>query len=133
MSASFSVEDVRLLEKTISLRERLIDTIVAQSPTLPTKPREVESFTSLLESVDKSIFAKAKIRLDDTNTRVNEETKEILKDLLLDLHKSNNTKASAPTELKGEAPVFQPTGQPIKEGELIPKVDPSDGSEYIQT
>lgn len=129
MAGSFSIDDIRLLEKTISIRERMIDNIAKQE-NLPTKPREVDSFTNLLESVDRSIFAKAKIKIDDSNSRVNEETKEIMKDLLLNLHK-NQTPASA--QVKHEAPVFQPTGRQVKEGEIIPKQDTADISKYIET
>jgi len=117
MSATFSTEDVRLLEKTISIRERLIDNIIKND--LPTKSRDVDSVTNLLESVDRSIFSKAKIKIEDSNTRVNEETKEILKDLLLSLHK-------APTSNKPqvkEIPVYKSTDMHISDGELIPKLD----------
>lgn len=129
MAGSFSIDDIRLLEKTISIRERMIDNITKQE-NLPTKPREVDSFTNLLESVDRSIFAKAKIKIDDSNSRVNEETKEIMKDLLLNLHKNQNPAAVQATR---EAPVFQPTGRQVKEGELIPKADNADISKYVES
>ena len=129
MAGSFSIDDIRLLEKTISIRERMIDNIIKQE-NLPTKPREVDSFTNLLESVDRSIFAKAKIKIDDSNSRVNEETKEIMKDLLLNLHKNQSP---ASVEPKHEAPVFQPTGRQVKEGEIIPKQDTADISKYMES
>ena len=129
MAGSFSIDDIRLLEKTISIRERMIDNITKQE-NLPTKPREVDSFTNLLESVDRSIFAKAKIKIDDSNSRVNEETKEIMKDLLLNLHKNQSP---ASVEPKHEAPVFQPTGRQVKEGEIIPKQDTADISKYMES
>ena len=129
MAGSFSIDDVRLLEKTISIRERLIDNIVQQE-NLPIKPREVDSFTNLLESVDRSIFAKAKIKIDDANSRVNEETKEVLKDLLINLHKNQKPSGSSTST---EAPVFQSTGKQISEGELVTKLDTMDPSKFIDT
>lgn len=129
MAGSFSIDDVRLLEKTISIRERLIDNIVQQE-NLPIKPREVDSFTNLLESVDRSIFAKAKIKIDDANSRVNEETKEVLKDLLINLHKNQRPSGSITST---EAPVFQSTGKQISEGELVTKLDTMDPSKFIET
>lgn len=127
MAGSFSIDDVRLLEKTISIRERLIDNITKQE-NLPIKPREVDSFTNLLESVDRSIFAKAKIKIDDANSRVNEETKEVLKDLLINLHKNQRPSGSSTS---AEAPVFQSTGKQISEGELVTKLDTMDPSKFI--
>ncbi len=129
MAGSFSIDDVRLLEKTISISERLIDNIVQQE-NLPIKPREVDSFTNLLESVDRSIFAKAKIKIDDANSRVNEETKEVLKDLLINLHKNQKPSGSSTST---EAPVFQSTGKQLSEGELVDKIDTMDPSKFIET
>ena len=128
MAGSFSIDDVRLLEKTISIRERLIDNIVKQEQ-LPSKPREVDSFTNLLESVDRSIFAKAKIKIDDANSRVNEETKEVLKDLLISLHKNQVPNAAG---TPAEAPAFQSSGKTISEGELVPKLDVMDASKFLE-
>ena len=128
MAGSFSIDDVRLLEKTISIRERLIDNIAKQE-NLPIKPREVDSFTNLLESVDRSIFAKAKIKIDDANSRVNEETKEVLKDLLISLHKNQVPNA---TGAPAEAPAFQSSGKTISEGELVPKLDVMDASKFLE-
>lgn len=127
MASSFSIEDVRLLEKTISVRERIIDKLLTQD--LPTKPREIDSFTNLLESVDRSIFAKAKIKIDETQNKVNEETKEILKDLLINLH---NNAVPGDASQPSEVPVFQSQGLEIKEGELIGKTDHQDVSEFLE-
>jgi hypothetical protein len=128
MANSFTVEDIRLLEKTISIRERLIDNLMKREE-LPTKPREIDSFTNLLESVDRSIFTKTKINIEDTQNKVNEETKEILRDLLLDLHKGNNRQ---PQTVTRDVPVFVPTTDIPSEGELIPKIDQTDVSKFLQ-
>ena len=127
MASTFSVEDIRLLEKTISIRERLIDNYIEKEP-LPTKARDIDALTNLLESVDRSVFSKAKISIEENANKVNEETKEVLKDLLLNLHKntSNETRNGST-----ETPVFTPQGMSINEGELIPKIDQQDISEFL--
>lgn len=117
MTATFTEEDLRLLEKTINIREKIIDNIVSKE--LPTKDKDLIAFTNLLESVDRSIFNKAKIKIEDINSKNNEETKEILKDLLLSLHKSTNKE----TTIKRELPEFVSTNISINEGELILKND----------
>lgn len=127
MASSFTVDDIRLLEKTISIRERLIDNLMKREE-LPTKPREIDSFTNLLESVDRSIFSKVKINIEETQNKVNEETKEVLRDLLLDLHKGNNIQSRNEHR---EAPVFTPADLAINPGELIPKIDHTDVSQFI--
>lgn len=128
MASSFTLEDIRLLEKNISIRERLIDNLTLNKD-LPTKARDLDALVNVIESVDRSIFAKAKINIDDNNSKVNEETKEVLKDLLINLHKTSNESARGEAR---EAPVFQPTGAAVNEGELIPKIDNADVTQFLQ-
>lgn len=129
MAKTFSIEDIRRLEKTISIREQLIDNLMSKGE-LPTKARDIDSFTNLLESVDRSIFSKAKINIEESAAKVDEETKEVLKDLLLNLHK---TQGSFDTNTTAEPPSFSSQGIDINEGELIKKIDHQDISSYIDT
>jgi len=120
MSTIYTADDIRRLEKTISIREQLIDNLLKQE--LPTKARDIDAFVNLLDSSDNSIFSKAKIALDETNNRVNEETKEVLCNLLLELHKGNNN----PIVENGRSipPVYKSTDEiKIQDGELISKID----------
>jgi len=110
----FTENDLRLLEKTISIRERIIDNLLKNE--LPTKARDIDSFTNLLESVDRSILGKAKIKIEDSTTKINEETKEILKSILLDLHKQSEVNTFSNMK---EIPNFESKGLEINEGELI--------------
>lgn len=130
MAATFTLDDIRLLEKTIEIRERLVNNLFDGVKDLPTKPREIDSATNLLESIDRSIFAKAKIKIDDSNSAVNAETKEVLKDLLLNLHKNSNNQAR---EMNAQTPEFVSQGTVVKEGELIPKIDNADVSKFLPT
>lgn len=120
MASTFSIEDVRRLEKTIHIREQMIDVL---SKELPTKARDVECLTNLLESVDRSIFSKAKISLDEASNRVNEEAKEVLRDLLLTLHKPAGSDGLTVEGQAREIPVYESRGVSINDGELIPKLD----------
>lgn len=123
----FTENDARLLDKTLVIREQLIDNLLKQE--LPTKARDIECFTNLLESVDRSILAKAKVKVDENANKTNEETKAILKGLLLELHNNPNPVIEGPV-IEGtavrvqEAPEYQPPGGvEVHSGELIPKVD----------
>jgi len=122
MSAIFNENDLILLDKTLSIREKLIDSIVEKE--LPETPREINSFTNLLESVDRSILNKAKVKLEDTNTKINEESKEILRNLLLELHKNKNNSTEVTEDNTSSIPEFKSIGLDINEGELIVKEDP---------
>ena len=109
----FTEEDNRLLTKTLNVRERLIDHLTKES--LPTSSRDVDSLTNLLESVDRSILDKAKLKIEEQDSQVNKENKEILKNLLLDLHSNKETHIPSANEL----PEYVPQGITINEGELI--------------
>lgn len=124
MASSFSVEDIRLLEKTLNIRERMIDNLFAPDKDLPTKARDIDSYTNLLESVDRSVFAKAKISIEESNGKLQEETKGVLTELLLSLHKGEIPKPAVPANADQEAiPTFQSSGMEISDTVLIPKID----------
>jgi hypothetical protein len=118
----FTENDARLLDKTLVIREQLIDNLLKQE--LPTKARDIECFTNLLESVDRSILAKAKVKVDENANKTNEETKAILKGLLLELHNNPNPVIEGTAVRVQEAPEYQPPGGvEVHSGELIPRVD----------
>lgn len=131
MASTFSVEDIRRLEKTISIRERLLDHLAGADKKLPESAKDVEALTNLAESVDRSIFSRVKINIDEANQKVNEETKEVLRDLLLDLHR-NNSKPNFDNLTPKEAPKFQSSGMDLNEGELISKTDNPDISQFLE-
>ena len=123
----FTENDARLLDKTLVIREQLVDNLLKQE--LPTKARDVECFTNLLESIDRSILAKAKVKVDENANKTNEETKQILRGLLMELH--NNPTGSglvieAEAHVVRDVPEYQPGAIEVNEGELIPKVDSID-------
>lgn len=128
MANSFTLEDIRLLEKTTSIRERVLDNLTKAE--LPTSSRDLEAFTGLVDSIDRSIFTKAKISIDEANNKINEGSKDILRDLLLELHKSNSPVTDRPAT--GNVPTFTSTGMQLKEGELISKTDTTDVNQFLE-
>lgn len=86
MSTLFNENDQRLLDKTLHVRERIIDNLIKGE--LPTKACDILAITGLLESTDKSIMGKAKLKIEEGNSKTNEETKELMKELMLNLHKN---------------------------------------------
>lgn len=121
--SALSVEDIRLLEKTVNIRERMIDNLLKSE--LPTKARDIDSFTNLLESVDRSILQKAKISIEENTNKINEETKGVLTDLLLSMHKGEISAPKVTEEVleTREVPKYVPREMDITEGSLIPKSD----------
>ena len=120
----FTENDARLLDKTLVIREQLIDNLLKQE--LPTKARDIECFTNLLESVDRSILSKAKVKVDESANKTNEETRQILKGLLMELHTNPGAVIDAPVGSFKEVPEYQPSEINIHDGELIPKIDSID-------
>lgn len=131
MASSFTLEDIRRLEKTIGIRERVLDHLTAKE--LPTGARDVEVLTSLADSIDRSIFTRAKISIDEASNKAAEGTKEVLRELLLNLHTSSGIPQSPPTDTpQREVPEFQPTGMTINDGEMIKKHDNTDVSQFLE-
>ena len=117
----FTENDTRLLEKTLQIREALVDNLIKKE--LPTNHKDIDSFTNLLESIDRSILGKAKIKVEDSNAKANEETKEILRGLLLDLHRNNTANVSTASANRSEIPTYKPMNMELNPGELILKQD----------
>ena len=119
MSTSLTPDDIRILEKTLAIRERIVDNLLKGA--LPVKPRELDAWVNVMESMDRSVLGKAKIRVEESASAINEETKAILTGLLLDLHAGKATEGFdlAPPE----TPAFKSNGLSVLEGELIPKID----------
>ena len=121
--SNFTEDDVRLLEKTKSIKERMIDNLFAVGKELPSKPRDIDSYTNLLESLERSVFDRVKISIDEANNKIQEGTKEVLTELLISLHKGE---VPTPVENLGrleDIPVYSPQGIEVNSGVLIPKID----------
>lgn len=131
MASTLTKEDIRLLEKTIVLRERLVDNFVTTKLTpSPDKisTRDIDSVTNLLESIDRSIISKAKITIEEANSRITEETQSLMRDILVDLHRNKTVEVASTTT---EPPVYKSVGMEVSEGELIVKKDNQDIEQYL--
>lgn len=126
--SSYGENDIRLLDKTVAVREQMIDNLLKEE-NLPTKARDVEKFITLLDSTDKSIFTRAKIKLEESNQKVSEESKELLKSLLLSLH--STPLETDITPVLGVIPQFTSTPVDISEGELLLGEDEPDIEKYL--
>lgn len=118
MPHAFEDKDLELLGKSMSLRERMMNNIAKRADDdLPVKPSDLMAVTNLLESVDRSIYAKAKINIEDTSSKNEEATRDVLRSLMKDLHQAKQT---SPLEYLGEAPSYQPSQEiGVNTGELV--------------
>ncbi len=82
MSEIFTEKDVTLLEKSMTLRERIVDNF-ARLPDdqLPKKPSELMAVVNLAESIDRTVFQKAKLTIDKDSATDEKATKEVLRSL----------------------------------------------------
>lgn len=125
--SSYDEEGIRLLDKTVAVRERMIDHLLKGE--LPTQARDVEKFVTLLDSTDKSIFTRAKIKLEESNQKTSEESKELLRDLLLSLHQT--PKEENPAPLSGAIPQFVSSAMEVSDAEVMLEEDEPDIDQYL--
>ena len=132
MGFKFEERDLTLLEKTMRLRERMMDNIaMVEDSKLPTKPSDIMAVTNLLESIDRSILGKAKIEIEGDAAKDQQATKELLRQLVLDIH-TNGDKARLPTEAlpAAQLPEYIPFREmTVSQGELITRSDNYTGEE----
>lgn len=130
MASLLTEEDLVLLDRTQDVRKKLItklDTYYTNKEHIGSK--DLESFVGLLDSTDKNIFSRTKIKLEEKNSQTNEESKQILKELLMEMHKKTPNSEEVHHPHDGHiVPEFQPSslGETVKEGELIRKLDEMD-------
>jgi hypothetical protein len=124
MAHAFEDKDLELLNKSMLLRERMMDNIAQRAnEALPVKPSDLMAVTNLLESVDRSIYAKAKINIEDSSSKNEEATREVLRSLMVDLHNQLALGTGAPSS-PGTIPGYQPRAELVlNPGELITKSD----------
>ena len=120
MSDIFTNEDLDILAKTMRLRERIVDnTAKLPDDQLPRKPSELLAIVSLTESMDRSILPKAKRSIDKEHSDDAKATKQVVRQLMIDLHENRPAKTDS-----GTVPAYQPReDMHIAPGELVPKMD----------
>ena len=138
MSGTFTPEDIVTLEKTQKMRERLADVIMAKPDAeLPRKPAELTAVTNLLESIDRSVLGRTKLRIDDDSSKNDAANKEILRELMIQMHTSRAhavSEGGTPVRLEQavDSPVYTPSERPVQAGELILKTDTPELPDHLQ-
>ena len=125
MSSTFTPEDLKTLEETQSMRERLAGVIMGKPDNeLPRKPAELMAVTNLLESIDRSVLGRTKLRIDDDSVKNGEANKELLRELMIQMHTNQPPAVPAPTSTEPvSVPAYNPSGSTVHPGELILKND----------
>jgi len=112
----FTPDEIRLLQKTLELREKIIDNRMKDN--IPTSEKDINAATNLLESIDRSILARAKLKIDKDTNESNEQTKQVLREVLLSIHKGTVSVAQD-TSQQSSIPTFKSTGITLNEGESV--------------
>ncbi len=125
MSSTFTPEDLKTLEETQRMRERLAGVIMGKPDNeLPRKPAELMAVTNLLESIDRSVLGRTKLRIDDDSVKNGEANKELLRELMIQMHTNQTPAVPAPTSTEPvSVPAYNPSGSTVHPGELILKND----------
>lgn len=125
MSSTFTPEDLKTLEETQRMRERLAGVIMGKPDNeLPRKPAELMAVTNLLESIDRSVLGRTKLRIDDDSVKNGEANKELLRELMIQMHTNHPPAVPAPTSTEPvSVPAYNPSGSTVHPGELILKND----------
>lgn len=125
MSSTFTPEDLKTLEETQRMRERLAGVIMGKPDNeLPRKPAELMAVTNLLESIDRSVLGRTKLRIDDDSVKNGEANKELLRELMIQMHTNQPPTVPAPTSTEPvSVPAYNPSGSTVHPGELILKND----------
>lgn len=137
MSSTFTPEDLAALEKTQKMRERLADVIMAKPDNeLPRKPAELTAVTNLLESIDRSILGRTKMRIDDDTSKNDAQNKELLRELMIQLHQTPKPliviEADGQATQNTNAPSYSPSVSSVSPGELIFKTDTPELPQELQ-
>lgn len=123
--AMFTDDDERLLSKTMGMREKLIESFTKEG--IPSKGSDVRVLKEVLDSIDNTILSKAKLKIEETDTTVNAQQRQLLAELVLAIHDNKGNNASA----SNEAPKFEPSDVVTCEGEDILGKDNLDPADYI--
>jgi len=86
----FLPEEERLLSKSISLREQIIDKYVEENG-IPTKARDIRVINEVLNSLDSVVLGKVDRRLKHEENQQNEDMIEFAKSILLSVEEKKNT------------------------------------------
>lgn len=93
MAVALTQEDMRRLEKTITIRERLID--LFKQNEVVNDPKALFGFINLMDSLDKTVINRAKVKIEEDNNKNVAGIQESMAAMLLGIHSNMNKKARA--------------------------------------
>lgn len=133
MAIALTPEDQLALKNTQDMRERLARVIMGKEDSaLPTKPAELMAVTNLLESIDRSVLGRAKIRIEEEAGNGAAADKELLRELLITLHSDKKYSHTETPTAPVEAPAYMPSDRAVSPGELIIRQDTPEIPENFQ-
>lgn len=124
--SKFTEDDVRILDKTRGVREKLLEGIT-KGTELPKDVDGVKMVRELLDSMDKAVFTKAKINVADDANKSAGEHKALLEQLVIKL----GGVSFGEEDPDAQAPEFNAGGFDIEESETIMGKDEIDPDPYL--
>jgi len=121
-SELFQPEEQRLLDKTVAIREDIVDNMIKDG--LPVKTNEIRVINELLNSIDGNVLGKVDRRLKYTEETNNNDMRELVKSIILQGEKIKSE--IKPIELDETLPDEHNLGN----GELTELVPGEDSFEY---
>ena len=121
-SELFQPEEQRLLDKTVAIREDIVDNMIKDG--LPVKTNEIRVINELLNSIDGNVLGKVDRRLKYTEETNNNDMRELVKSIILQGEKIKSE--IKPIELDETLPDEHSLGN----GELTELVPGEDSFEY---
>jgi len=110
----FMPEEERILDKTLKLREQILDKFTEDG--IPAKTSEIRVLNEIMNAMDSQVLGRVDRRQKYQENKNNEEAKEIIKELLL---RVNNIKKETPVENV----VRKEIDRPLDIDELVPGED----------
>ena len=78
----FLPEESRLLNKTVAIREKIVDHMIEDG--IPYKTNEIRVLNEVLNSIDNNVLGKVDRRLKHTENENNNDMREIVKTIMLE-------------------------------------------------
>lgn len=98
---AFEIEDKRLLEKTLKIRENIIDELLVDGT--PKEKADREFLLSVIDGTERTVINKTKVKVDEQNSQNQAQTQEMVASILLRLSavnsNSRNGSVSVPSNI----------------------------------
>lgn len=94
---AFETEDQRLIAKTLSIRENIVDELLKDGT--PKTREDREFFLRTMEGLEHTVLTKSKIKIDEQNAKNQNQTQEMVAGLLLRLSTVTGSTRNANVDL----------------------------------